>query len=236
MGRRVRSGGLRRPWGQRATGGAVAGDAGSGDLFSANFESGGSTWSSFVNGDGSVSDSDEEALLGTQSSKITLANNSNTYGIATISGAPDVYHVRFFFNPTSLVMNSGEDFRLMNTFPTGGAGIYVNLARASGNITLQVFPPDGALFGTTVVCAYEEDCWVQVDVYADGSIGGNANVVSAWLRVAGVQKAFATRSNESDFLPLASVRIGGAFSVGGDTSGPLYVDVTDAWSLQHDPS
>ena len=212
---------------------AVAGDTGSGDLFSADFEAGGSTWSSK---NGTVADSADRAKAGLQSSKAILVPTESDYGKAAVTGTPTKYHIRFFFNPVNLLMTlDGERFSLVFGGIVGTDHVIDLLLNGSNLQLLTTIQQGGAanLGIFTTVATYQQDKWVQVDLFIDGSIGAGSNVGRVWYnaQLAGEKTDAGAMANG-----LIEAQIGGRTGVDANTSGPLYMDCADIWSTEHNPT
>lgn len=203
-----------------------------GDLWSSPFEvSPGDDWSS-VTGDG-VGYTTDEAQSGARCSYMTLAGGESDYG-SCVFASRDTYHIRWFFKPKNIVMADGDLFSIIQPHVVGNAH-YMMIRRSGGNLQMYCYVWDGAwkaLLIWTTICAYQADAWQQVDWFMDGSQGAGSNIGRIRLNKGSPSELTNLQSLEA----ASGCDFGGRTGVDAGTSGDLYVDSVDVWSIEHDPT
>ena len=188
-------------------------------IFKDSFESGGfSAWSANVNNGGNLSVTSSAALSGTYGLQATFTNTANMFVRNDSPTAETRYRARFYFNPNSITMATGDNIILLQGLDAGGQVILsIQLNRSSTSYQVRARSYDSGLanyVNTPYVNIINASHYIEVD-------WGNDGHLTFWID--GVQQSNLTGMNNS-LYKMETVRLGVPnMSITG-TSGSFYID------------
>ncbi len=192
-------------------------------IFADGFESGNlSAWTaSSTNGGMSVSPS--AVLVGTNGLQVTFNTTTTMYVRDDSPNAEPRYHARFYFNPNSIAMATGDyDYILQGYSGTANTNILrVQFTRNSVGYQLRARAYDSVLanwVNTPYVTISNTVHYVEAD-------WGNDGHLSFW--VDGAQQGSLTGINNNIYT-MDSVRLGSTYLSAAATSGTFYIDAFES--------
>jgi hypothetical protein len=197
--------------------------SGSDLIFADGFENGTfSSWTSATTGGGDLSVSPAAALLGTQGMQVLINDTTTLYVTDNTPNAEARYRARFYFNPNSISMATGNyTYLLAGRDPSNTVILQVQFSRSSAGYQLRVRTYDSVLanyVNTASVPVSDGVHAVEVDWSNDGH-------VTFW--VDGVQQGSLTGINNSIYT-MDSVRLGATYIGGTGLSGSYYIDAFES--------
>jgi uncharacterized protein YjiK len=192
-------------------------------IFKDGFESGNfSAWSANSNNGGNLSVTAGAALAGNYGLKATFSNTTNMFVRNDSPTAETRYRARFYFNPNSISMATGDNITLFQGLDAGGTvAISIQFNRSSTAYQLRARAYDSGLtaFVSTPFFTISNALHtIEVD-------WGNDGHLTFWID--GLQQANLTGINNSIYR-IETVRLGApTMSITG-TSGSYYIDAFES--------
>ncbi len=188
-------------------------------IFKNGFESGNfSAWNASVTNGGNLSVSPNAALVGSNGMQATFTNTTSMYVRDDSPLAETRYRARFYFDPNSISMASGNYVYLLQGHDTSNQVIlFIQFNRSSTSYQLRARAYDSGLanyVNTPYVNITDAMHTVEVD-------WGNDGHLTFWID--GVQQANLTGINNS-LYKMESIRLGAPFMSASATSGSYYID------------
>jgi uncharacterized protein YjiK len=197
--------------------------AGSDLIFANGFESGNfSAWSASVTNSGNLSVSQNAALSGSYGLQARFSNTTSMYVRDDSPAAEPRYRVRFYFNPNSISMASGDYAYLLQGHDVSNKVIlFIQFYRNSAGYQVRVRAHD------SVLANYVNTPYIAItnavhSLEVDWANNGN---VTFW--VDGIQKASLTGLNNSAY-GMQSVRLGAPYISAAGMSGTYYIDAFES--------
>jgi hypothetical protein len=203
---------------------------GSGDLiFADGFEAGNlSAWSASATGGGDLSVSPAAALVGGFGLQAVINDNTALYLTDDSPAAEARYRARFYFDPNSIGMVSGDNHYLFYGYAgTSTAVVRVQFRFSNGSYQLRVALRDDASTWTTSTWFPISDAvhFIEVDWRAATAAGANNGALTLWID--GVQKASFTAA-DNDTRRIDRVRLGAVAGIDAGTRGTYDVDAFES--------
>lgn len=188
-------------------------------IFKDGFESGNfSAWSASSTNNGNLSVSANAAQSGNYGLQATFTNTTNMFVRSDSPTAETRYRARFYFNPNSVTMGTGDNITLLQGLDAGGlVALSIQLNRSSTSYQLRVRSYDSGLanfVNTPYVNITNTIHYIEVD-------WGNDGHLTFWID--GVQQSNLTGINNSAYR-LETVRLGAPNMTITGTSGSFYID------------
>jgi hypothetical protein len=198
-------------------------------IFADGFESGNlSAWTSSSIDAGDLSVSTAAALVGGQGLQAAVDDNSLIYLTDDSSTAEPRYRARFYFDPNSIVMTSGDAFFLFKGF----AGIsndvlQVELRNSSGayQIRAKVLNDSSAFVNTNWFMISDAPHVIELEWRAATAVGANDGGLTLWID--GTQQADLT-TVDNDTWRIDRARLGAVAGVDTGTRGTSYFDAFES--------
>ena len=203
-------------------------------IFSDSFESGDFTaWSASKTGSGDLSVSAAAAMQGAQGMQALINDTGTMYVTDEIPNAEPHYRARFYFDPNSISMASGDAHSIFNA--------YMGSWKSVGRVELQSF---GGVYRLRERVLNDDGSWtntpwfeisdgphpVEVDWRAASTAGANNGGISLWID--GVEQADLF-SVDNDSQRVDRVRLGAVTGLDSGTSGTYYFDDFVSDRLNH---
>ena len=191
-------------------------------IFKDGFESGNlSAWTTSSTNGGNLSVSPNAALSGSFGLQATFTNTTTMFVRDDSPNAEPRYRARFYFNPNSMTMATGDNVTLLQGLdPSGQVVLAVQFNRSSTSYQLRARAYDSGLtnyVNTAYVTITDAVHVVEVD-------WGNDGHLSFW--VDGVQQASLTGIQNSSYV-MDNVRLGAGY-MSGTISGTFYLDAFES--------
>jgi hypothetical protein len=188
-------------------------------IFKDGFESGNlSAWTANSTNGGNLSVSPNAALSGSFGLQATFTNTTTMFVRDDSPNAEPRYRARFYFNPNSMTMASGDNITLLQALdPSGQIVMAVMFNRSSTSYQLRARAYDSALanyVNIPYVNITNAVHYVEVD-------WGNDGHLTFWID--GVQQGSLTGVNNSIYS-VDRIRLGAPFLSLSATSGSFYID------------
>jgi hypothetical protein len=200
-------------------------------IFADGFESGNfSAWSSSTN-PGSLSVSTAAALVGSYGLQVTISSNTATYLTDISPNAEPRYRARFYFNPNSIGMASGDTHTILLGRTGSGASVFtVQLNNNTGTTTgyrirTQVFNDGGSSTNGTYFGITNASHYIEIDWQAATAAGANDGYITLWID--GVQE-YTSPGIDNDTRRVEEVRWGAAAGIDTGTRGTYYFDAFES--------
>jgi len=192
-------------------------------IFKDGFESGSfSAWSANSNNGGNLSVIPNAALAGSYGMRATFTNTTTMFARDDSPNAEPRYRARFFFNPNSISMASGDYITLLQGLDAGGQIVFaVQFNRSSTGYQLRARAYDSTL-ATNVNTSYVNISNAVHSVEVDW---GNDGHLTFWID--GVQQASLTGINNSIYS-VDRIRLGAPYLSISATSGTFYIDAFES--------
>ena len=199
--------------------------SGTDSIFADDFESGNlSAWTSSVTDSGDLSVTAAAALVNTKGMQVVIDDTNLIYVTDDHPNSEPRYRVRFYFDPNSIVMASGDNHRIIVAFAgTSTAVIRGELLYSSGVYQIQflVLNDSGTWQSTGWFTISDARHAIEFDWQAANSVGANNGSLSLWID--GAQKA-ALAGVDNDTRRVDRVRLGAIYGVDTGTHGTYYFD------------
>jgi Zn-dependent metalloprotease len=197
--------------------------SGSDLIFADGFESGTfSAWTSATTGGGDLSVSPAAALVGSNGMQVLINDTTALYVNDTTPNAEARYRARFYFNPNSITMATGDYTTLLQGRDTSSTIILtIQFNRSSTGYQLRARAYDSRLanwVNTPYVTISNALHSVEVDWGSDGHL-------SFWID--GVQQGSLIGINNSSYR-MDSVRLGATYITATTVNGTYYLDAFES--------
>jgi hypothetical protein len=198
-------------------------------IFRDDFESGDlSAWAACVTDAGDLSVTNAAALVGNYGLQALLDDNNAIYCTDNTPNAEPRYRARFYFDPNSISMVSGDSHRIFYGYNgTSKVVLRVEFRRSSGNYQLRAgILTDGSSWNNsswfTITDASHS---VEFDWRAATAAGANDGGLTLWID--GTQKANLI-GVDNDTWRIDQVRLGAVASIDSGTRGTYYFDAFES--------
>jgi len=199
-------------------------------IFADGFESGGlGAWTSAALDGGDLSVSPAAALAGTQGMQAVVNDAHTLYLTDDTPNAEAHYRARFYFDPNSVAMASGDYQYLLTGYANATYTVCLRLQFkiASGvyQVRLRSFNDSGLDQNTPYVTISDAPHSFEVEWSAASAAGANDGFANFWIdglpqgSVAGI---------DNDTLRVERVRIGVTYIINAGTSGTEYFDAFES--------
>ena len=203
---------------------------GSGDvIFADGFESGTlSAWTSNANDAGDLSASASAALVGSQGLQAVVDDANTIYVTDDTPIAEPRYRVRFYFDPNSIAMASGDAHFIFKGFMgTGTDVLQVEFRNLSGayQIRGKILNDASAFVVTNWFTISDAPHAIELDWRASSGAGANNGGLMLWID--NVQKADLT-GVDNDTSRIDRVRLGALAGMDAGTNGTYFFDAFES--------
>jgi uncharacterized protein YjiK len=194
-------------------------------IFADDFESGNlSAWSSSVVDAGDLSVTAAAVLVGSKGLQAVIDDNNNLFVTDDRPNAEPRYRVRYYFDPNSISMVSGDNHNIFN----GYAGTSTAVVRGQFRFSSGVFQirfgllnDSGTWLNTNWFTISDARHPVEIDWKAATAAGANNGYLTLWID--GIQKVSLT-SVDNDTRRIDRVRLGAVTGLDTGTRGTYYFD------------
>jgi hypothetical protein len=198
-------------------------------IFADGFESGAlSAWTSNANDAGDLSVSASAALVNARGLQAVLDDNNSIYVTDDTPGAEARYRMRFYFDPNSISMTSGNAHYIFYGY-SGASTVVVRIEfRRSGSLyqIRAALRNDGATFtSTSWFTIGDAPHYVEIDWRAATAAGANNGGLTLWID--GAQQADLI-GVDNDTRRIDRVRLGAVSGVDSGTRGAYYFDALES--------
>jgi hypothetical protein len=212
-----------------STGGATATPtstpSGTDLIFADNFESGNlSAWTSSVTDSGDLSVTSAAALIGTNGMQAVIDDANLIYVTDDHPNSESRYRARFYFDPNSISMTSGDSYRIFVTYAgTSTAVLRSEFRYYSGAYQIQflVLNDSGSWQATGWLAISDATHAIELDWQAATGAGANNGGLNIW--VDGAQKP-GLSAIDNDTRRVDRVRLGAVYGIDAGTHGTYYLD------------
>ena len=194
-------------------------------IFADDFEAGNlSAWSSSAVDGGDLSVTSAAALVNTKGLQAVIDDTNSIYVTDDRPNAEPRYRARFYFDPNSISMASGDTNTIFNGY-TGTSTVVLRIRfrfySGAYQIQAELLNDSGAWQSTSWVTISDAKHPVEINWQAATGAGANNGSLTFW--VDGVQKASLT-GVDNDTRRIDRVRLGAVAGVDAGTRGTLYFD------------
>jgi hypothetical protein len=198
-------------------------------IFADSFESGNlSAWSSSTTDSGNLSVSSAAALVGNQGMQALINDNNSIFVTDDTPNAEPRYRVRFYFDPNSISMASGDNHFIFRGF-TGASTLVlrVQFRFRNGSYALRAALRDDASTWTSSNWFTISDAphSIELDWRAASAVGANDGGLTFWLD--GAQQANLTNI-DNDTRRIDRIRLGAVAGIDSGTRGTEYFDAFES--------
>jgi hypothetical protein len=198
-------------------------------IFADGFESGSfSAWSSSNTDAGSLSVITAATLIGNQGMRALINDNNVIYVTDDRPNAERRYRARFYFDPNSISMVSGNaHFIFRGLSGTSKAVLQMEFRLSSGIYQIRArLLNDGTTWtNTSWFTITDASHFIEFDWRAATAAGANNGSLTLWID--GVQKASLT-AVDNDTLRIDRVRLGAVSGIDSGTRGTYYFDAFES--------
>ena len=198
-------------------------------IFADGFDSGNlAAWTSNTNDLGDLSVSPVAALVGSQGLQVVIDDTNTIYLTDDTPNAETRYRVRFYFDPNSITMASGDAHFIFKGFIGTGADILqVEFRNSAGayQIRGKVLNDSSAFVVTNWFTITDAPHFIEVDWVASTGVGANNGGLS--LRIDGFLQAALT-GVDNDTSRIDRVRLGALAGMDAGTSGTYFFDAFES--------
>ena len=192
-------------------------------IFANGFESGNlSAWTSSSTNAGNLSVSPNAALVGSYGLQAVFTNTTAMYVRDDSPNAEPRYRARFYFNPNSIAMATGDYvYLLQGQDASNKVLLFIQFNRSSTGYQLRARAYD------SVLANYVNTPYINISnaVHSVEVDWGNDGHLTFWID--GVQQGSLTGLNNSIYV-MESVRLGAPFMAGTAISGTYYLDAFES--------
>jgi hypothetical protein len=204
----------------------------SGIIFADGFESGNlSAWTSNTNDAGDLSVSPAAALGGNQGMQALIDDNNALYVTDDSPNAEPRYRARFYFDPNSIVMASGDAHFIFKGFVGASTEVLrVEFRQSSGAYQIRAaLLDDGSIWiNTNWFTITDAPHFIEVDWRAATAGGANNGGLTLWID--GAQQANLT-GVDNDTQRVDRARLGALSGIDNGTRGTYYFDAFESRRL-----
>jgi len=195
-------------------------------IFEDGFESGDlSKWSQSVIDRGNLSVSASAALVGSFGKQAVIDDNKAIYVTDESPAAEKRYRARFYFDPNSIAMASGNAHNLFIGYMGTGTSVFSIEIRYTSSIGYQmragILNDGGAWNYTGWFTISDQPHYIEIDWQASSTAGANNGSLSFWID--GVQK-IGLSALDNDTRLVDRVRLGAVTGLDTGTRGTYYFD------------
>jgi hypothetical protein len=198
-------------------------------IFADSFESGNfSAWTANINDAGDLSVIASAALVGTQGMQAIIDDTNTIYVTDDNPNLETRYRARFYFDPNSITMTSGDAHFIFKGFMgTGTDVLQVELRNSAGvyQIRGKVLNDASAFVLTNWFNLSDAPHAIEVDWQAATGAGANNGGLTLWID--GVQQADLT-GVDNDTWRIDRARLGALAGMDVGTSGTYYFDAFES--------
>jgi len=198
-------------------------------IFSDSFESGDlSAWSSSTTDGGDLGVSTAAALVGGNGLQAVIDDNNSIYVTDDRPNAEPRYRARFYFDPNSISMISGDTHFIFNGLDgTSTAVMRMDFRRSSGTyqIRARILDDSSNWIDTTWFTISDGPHFIELDWQAATAAGANNGGLTLWID--GVQQANLSGVN-NDSWRIDRVRLGAVSGIDSGTRGAYYFDAFES--------
>ena len=201
-------------------------------IFADGFESGSlAGWTSNSNDLGDLSASAVSALVGSQGMQAVLDDSNTIYVTDDSPNAEPRYRARFYFDPNSIPMLSGEAHYIFKGFlgaTTAAEPFRVEFRQSAGAYQLRaaLMLDDGTTWVNTNWFTISDAAhFVEIDWRASSAVGANNGGLTLWID--GAQQADLTGA-DNDTWRVDRARLGALSGVDNGTRGTYYFDAFES--------
>ena len=198
-------------------------------IFVDGFESGNfSAWTSASIDAGDLSAGPAAALEGSNGMQVLINDSNNLYVTDDTPNAEPRYRVRFYFDPNSLPMASGDTFNPFRGFMgTSTSVLQVAFRNFSGSYQLRgALLNDSSVFVTTSwITISDGPHSIELDWRAATGAGANNGSLTMWID--GVQQA-SLSGLDNDTWRIDRVRLGALATISATTRGTYFLDAFES--------
>ncbi len=209
----------------------TAGAPGADPIFSDSFEEGLTAWSSSSVDKGDLSASNATssgANLGIKVLKVVVDDNNSMFVTDDSPNAEPRYRARFYFDPNSIKMSSGNAFFLFNGFKGNNTAVFrLEFGKAAGGYQVRVRVLNDASAWTNTAWSPLSDAlhFIEVDWRASSGTGANDGGLTLWID--GTQAADLT-GIDNDTWRIDRVRLGAVAGIDPGTRGTFFLDAFES--------
>jgi hypothetical protein len=198
-------------------------------IFADGFESGNlSAWTSSATDSGDLSVSATAALVGGQGLRAVLDDNNSIYLTDDLPAAEPRYRARFYFDPNSISMTSGNAHYVFYGYSgTTTVVVRIELRRSSGVYQFRAsLVNDGTSWSNTNWFTIgDAPHFVEIDWRASSAAGANNGGLTLWID--GAQQANLT-GIDNDTRRIDRARLGAVAGIDSGTRGTYYFDAFES--------
>ena len=203
-------------------------------IFADSFESGNlSAWSSSTTGGGDLSVSAAAAMAGSSRGMQALINDTTAIFVRDDTpNAEAVFNARFYFDPNSITMASGDNHFILYGYSGSQAVLRVQFRFSSGAYQLRAGLQNNASTwtDTSYVPISDAPHEIEVDWQAATGSGMNNGALTFWID--GVQVS-GVSGITNDTLKIDSVRLGAVNGIDAGTGGTEFFDAFESHRQTH---
>ena len=194
-------------------------------IFMNGFETGNlSAWTSSTTDGGDLNAAASAAQFGSFGLRAVIDDNNAIYVTDDSPNAETRYRARFYFDPNSITMSSGNDYYLFYGY-SGSSTVVVRIEfrRSSGVYQLRAGLRNDSSSWTSTSWFTISDAYhfIEIDWRASTSSGANNGGLTFWID--GTQRADLT-GMDNDTRRIDRVRLGAVSGLNSGTRGTIYFD------------
>ena len=198
-------------------------------IFANGFESGNlSGWTSNTNDLGDLSASAASALVGNQGMQAVLDDNNTIYVTDDSPNAEPRYRARFYFDPNSIPMLSGDAHFIFKGFMgTSTEVLRMEFRQSAGLYQLRIaLLDDGSTWiNSTWFTISDASHFIELDWHASTAVAANNGALTFWID--GVQQANLI-GVDNDTRRIDRARLGALTGVDNGTRGTYFFDAFES--------
>jgi hypothetical protein len=199
-------------------------------VFMDNFETNDlSLWSSTtVTDDGDLSLSSASAMFGSYGLQALIDDTTSIYAVDRSPKGELQYRARFYFDPNSVSIPSGNGFSILGGSGNVGSTCRVMLNNAGGSYTVQLLAVTdaSAWVAGAQIATLDEPQLIEIEYKAASAVGANDGYLKLWLNETLVD-TIENLDNETRLID--DVYLGAASSLDSGTSGTIYFDEFESY-------
>ncbi len=194
-------------------------------IFADGFESGTlSAWSPNVTDNGDLSVSTGSASVGTYGMQAVINNNTSIYVTDNTPNAEARYRARFYFDPNSIPMASGNSLYIFYGYNSSGAVVVrVEFGWSGSSYRIRVGIRDNSSNWTTSAWVNISDAVHSIEFYWQAATGTGTNNGGLTLWIDGTQQANLTGINNNQ-RRIDYIQLGIVAGIDNRTRGTTYFD------------
>jgi hypothetical protein len=208
---------------------ATSTSSGSDLIFADGFESGNlSAWTSNNNDLGDLSVSVAAGLVGSQGMQALIDDATAIYVTDDTPNAELRYRARFYFDPNSIVMASGDTHYILKGFVGASTDVLrVEFRQSAGTYQIRASVADdgSAFISSSFFTISDAAHFIEIDWRAATAPGANNGGLTLWID--GVQQADLT-GVDNDTWRVDRARLGALSGIDVGTSGTYYFDAFES--------